>query len=78
MVPVVLPADPHETGEALRKGDACLIDLLLNVGIDKCAEDFQDRAGEGVRPEMCHPRDRRRGRAGTDVRRRIVLDGDGV
>lgn len=43
-------------GEAFRKGNACLTDFLLNIGLDQCAEDLQDRPGEGVRPEMRHPR----------------------
>ena len=70
--------NPTPPGEALREGNACFTHLLFNIGIDKCAEDLQDRASEGVRPEMRHTRDRRRGRAGTDVCRRIVSEGDDV
>ena len=48
--------NPTPPGEALREGNACFTHLLFNVGIDKCAEDLQDRAGKGIRPEMRHPR----------------------
>ena len=63
-------------GQAVRKSDACVPHLLLDISIDKRAEDIQDRAGESVRPQMRDPRDRRRWRADIDVRRRIVHGGD--
>ena len=65
-----------DVGEALRKGDACLAHILLNISLDQRAEDLQDRPGEGVRPEMRHPGNRRRGRANTNVCRRIVHEED--
>lgn len=68
----------HELGEAFRKGNACLLDFLFNVSIDKRAEDIQDRSSESIRPEMRHPGNRRRGRADIDVRRRIVFGEDDV
>ena len=77
MRPLPSPSpDRHHPGKAFREGDACLAHLLLDVCVNQCAEDIQDRTGEGVRPEMCYPRNRRRRRAGIDVRRRIAVGED--
>jgi hypothetical protein len=49
--------DAFSSGQAVRKGDAFVADILLDFGVHKCAEDFQDRPCQGFRPEMCYSRD---------------------
>ena len=61
-----------EPGEALRQSNARVTHLLFDIRIYQRAEDLQNCARKGFRSQMRHPRDRGRGRAGVDLRGRLM------
>lgn len=64
---VTLSFFSYSSGKTIRESDARVTHLLLDISIDQRAEDLQDRARQGIRPQMRHPRDRRRRGARADV-----------
>jgi hypothetical protein len=55
------------SGKALRQSNARVAHFLFDAGIDKCPENFQNRAGKSVRLEMCHSGNRGCWGAGFDL-----------
>jgi hypothetical protein len=70
-VPTGRAGGDHEAGAAVRQGDARLPHLLQHVREHQRAEDLQDRAREGVRPQVRDPGNRGRRRTRPHLRRRL-------